>query len=197
MTMKTAKAFLFLILFALLAFPRAAFAQELLDVSEFSDSSDSGFLSGDFVSSFTDSIGDSVGDAAGDLASDFVGGLAGSAAENMIGGGVVGGMVGDWVSDKVGGYVGDAVSGWVSDKAGGFLGDLAGDMLSIPEISNIIGSLDDIASNLQGALVGPNIPYYRVLWMFSGESVINEIDSLFSGDYSNLEEGLGKLKEMF
>ena len=201
MTMKTTKAFLFLILFTLLAFPRTAFAQELLDVSEFSDSSDSGFLSGDLVSSFADSASEAAGDAAGDLAGTFTGDLIdstlGSAMGNIVGGDVVTGMVSDWASDKVSGWVSDKVSGWVSDNAGGFLGSLAGDMLSIPEISNIIGSLDDMASAMKGALVGPNIPYYRVLWMFSGESVINEIDSLFSGDYSNLEEGLGKLKEMF
>ena len=50
---------------------------------------------------------------------------------------------------------------------------------------------------MQGALIGPNIPHYRILWMFSGESVVDEVKSLFNGDFSNLEEGLDNLKQMF
>ena len=185
--MKTMKTALVLFLFLLLALPRTAFAQgEFLDVSEVSGkTSESGFLSGDKVSSITDSIGDAMGDVAGDM--------AGSAVENMLMGGVVGDLAGDYVTD----LVSDAVGDWASDMAGNLFGDLAADLLSAPEISSIIGSLEGMASNLQGAMVGPNIPYYRVLWMFSGESVVNEVKSLFSGDFSNLEEGLNNLKEMF
>lgn len=185
--MKTTKTAFVLFLFLLFALPRTAFAQgEFLDVSEVSGkTSESGFLSGDLVSSITDSIGDATGDMAGDM--------AGSAVENMLMGGVVGDLAGGYVSD----FVSDKVGDWASDMAGNLFGDLAGDLLSAPEISSIIGSLDSMASSLQGAMVGPNIPYYRVLWMFSGESVVNEIKSLFSGDFSNLEEGLNNLKEMF
>ena len=185
--MKTMKTAIVLFLFLLLALPRTAFAQgEILDLSEVSGStSESGFLSGDKVSTITDAIGEATGDMAGDM--------AGSAVSNMLMGGVVGDLAGDYVSDLVSGAVGD----WASDMAGDLFGDLAGDLLSVPEISSIIGSLDGMASSMKGAMVGPNIPYYRVLWMFSGESVVNEIKSLFSGDFSNLEEGLNNLKEMF
>ena len=185
--MKTMKTTIVLFLFLLFALPRAAFAQgEFLDLSEISgSSSESGFLSGDKVSSITDAIGGATGDMAGDM--------AGSAVENMLLGGVVGDLAGDYVSD----LVGDAVGDWASDMAGDLFGDLANDLLSASEISSIIGSLDGMASSLKGAMVGPNIPYYRVLWMFSGESVVNELKSLFSGDFSNLEEGLNNLKEMF
>jgi len=198
MRMKTTKTILFLILFSLLAFPGAAFAQELLDVSDFSDSSsDFGSLSGDLVSSIPDAVGEAAGDLAGTLTGDLIDSTLGGAMGNVIGGDIMTSLVSGFASDAVSGYVGDAVSGWVGDNASGFLGSLAGDMLSLPEINSVIGSLDGIASSMKGAIVGPNIPYYRVLWMFSGESVINEVKSLFSGDYSNLEEGLNNLKDMF
>lgn len=155
-------------------------------------------LGGDLVSSVTSSVsgfgGDLVGGAAGDMAGGAAGKLAGSAASSMFGGGVAGSLVGDFVSDKVGGYVSDKVGSFVSDKVGGMIGDA---ILSIPEIGSLQETINGLASSLKSAVIGPNLPHYRILWMFSGESVINELDSVFSGDYSNIEQGFQNLKEMF
>ena len=199
--MKTTKAFSVLFLFLLLALPRTAFAQgEFLDLSDIS-SSDPGFLSGDFVSSsssqdsggFADSLGDSLTDAISSAGGDLVGNAAGSAVSNAVGGGFLGDMLGDAAGDLVSGWASDAIG----DLMGDSMGDLVGDLLSISEIKSIQETLSGMASSFKGALIAPNLPYYRVLWMFSGESVVNEVKSLFSGDYSNIEEGIGKLKEMF
>lgn len=163
-----------------------------------SSSSGGETLGGDLVSSVTSSVsgfgGDLVGGAAGDMAGGAAGKLAGSAASSMFGGGVAGSLIGDFVSDKVGGYVSDKVGGFVSDKVGGMIGDA---ILSIPEIGSLQETINGLASNLKAAVIGPNLPHYRILWMFSGESVINELDSVFSGDYSNIEQGFQNLKEMF
>ena len=198
--MKTKPSFLVLFLFLLFVFPRTAFAQgEFLDLSDIS-SSGSGFLSGDYVSSspsqdsgLADSLGDSLTDAISSAGGDLAGNVASSAVSGAVGGGLFGDMLGDAAGDWVSDWAGDAIG----DLMGDSMGDLVGDILSIPEIKSIQETLGGMASSFKGALVSPNLPYYRVLWMFSGESVINEIDSLFSGDYSNLEEGLNNLKELF
>ena len=109
------------------------------------------------------------------------------------GGGILGDMLGSAAGDLVSDWAGDAIG----DLLGDSMGDLVGDLLSIPEIKSIQETLGGMASSFKGALISPNLPYYRVLWMFSGESVVNEVKSLFSGDYSNIEEGIGNLKEMF
>ena len=198
--MKTTKALLILFLFLLFAFPQAAFAQgEFLDLSDISGgSSDSGFLSGDFVSSSQDSdlaggLGDALTDAISSAGGDLAGDLAGDAVSNAVGGGILGDMLGSAAGDLVSDWAGDALG----DLMGDTMGDLVGDLLSISEIKSIQETFSGMASSFKGALISPNLPYYRVLWMFSGESVVNEVKSLFSGDYSNIEEGLGKLKEMF
>ena len=225
--MKTMQTCLVLFLLLALALPRTAFADDKVSgmadyMSEISSSGyDGGSIlsgdlvlgaggssssggsggespGGDLVSSVTDSVsgfgGDLVGGAAGDMAGGAAGKLAGSAASSMFGGGVAGSLVGDFVSDKVSGYVSDKVGGFVSDKVGGLIGDA---ILSIPEIGSLQGTIDSLASSLKSAVIGPNLPHYRILWMFSGESVINELDSVFSGDYSNIEEGFQNLKELF
>lgn len=198
--MKTAKAFSILFLFLLVAFPRTAFAQgEILDLPDFSGgSSDSGTLSGDLVSStqnsdFAGDMGDALTDAVSSAGGDLAGNIAGSAVSNAVGGGLLGDMLGDAAGDLVSDWAGDAIS----DMLGDSLGDMVGDLLSIPEIGSIQETLGGMASSLKGALVSPNLPYYRVLWMFSGESVVNELKSVFNGDFSNIEEGMSNLKELF
>ena len=105
-----------------------------------------------------------------------------------------GGILGDMASGYVGDLVNDAVSGYVGDAVSGLLGDA---ILSIPEIGSLQGTIDGLASSLKSAVIGPNIPHYRLLWMFSGESVVNEVKSLFNGDFSNIEQGINNLKELF
>lgn len=215
-TMKTAKTALFLFLFFLLAVPQVTFAQgEFLDLDSFGGSSDSGFLSGDYVSSSPGSgsgsdlvatasgyLAGSAGESAGDLAGGMAGDLTSTMVGNMVGGGfqgeIIGGLAGDFVSDWVGDQVGSWASGQISDLTSSeMFGDFLGDLLSVPEISSLQETLNGMASSMQSAIVTPNIPHYRILWMFSGESVFDEIKSLFSGNYSNLEEGLENLKQMF
>ena len=199
-TTKT-KAFSALFLLLLFALPPTAFAQgEILDLDSSGSSSDSGFLSGDYVSSsssqdsgLADSIGDAVTDEVSSAGGDLAGNLASSAVSSAAGGGVIG--------DMLGSAAGDMVSDWASDALGDLmgdsLGDLVGDLLSIPEIGSIQETISGMASSLKGALIAPNLPYYRVLWMFSGESVVNELKSVFNGDFSNIEEGMSNLKELF
>lgn len=146
-------------------------------------------LSGDLVSSVSDSVSSAGGNLAGDLAGNLTENLTGS----ILGDNVVGDMVSDYLGGAVSDYVSDAVGGYLGDTAEGLLGDL----LSISEISSIQETLNNLSSSMQGALVGPNIPHYRILWMFSGESVVDEVKSLFNGDFSNIQEGIGNLKEMF
>ena len=198
--MKTTRAFSVLFLFLLFAFPRAAFAQgEFLDLSDISgSSSDSGFLSGDLVSSTQKSdlagdLGDALTDAVSSAGGDLAGNIAGSAVSGAVGGGVLGDMLGDAAGDWVSDWASDAIG----DMLGDSLGDMVGDLLSIPEIGSIQETISGMASSLKGALVAPNLPYYRVLWMFSGESVVNELKSVFNGDFSNIEEGMSNLKELF
>ena len=196
--MNKTKQFFILFLFLLFAFPRKAFAQgEFLDLSDIS-SSDSGFLSGDYVSSsqdsgLADSLGDAVTDAISSAGGDLAGNVASSAVSNAAGGGFLGDMLGDAAGDLVSDWASDAIGDLIGDS----MGDLVGDLLSISEIKSIQETFSGMASSFKGALVSPNLPYYRVLWMFSGESVVNEVKSLFNGDYSNIEEGIGNLKEMF
>lgn len=216
-TMKTTKTAFFLLLFFLLAIPRGAFAQgEFLDLDSFGGSSDSGFLSGDYVSSApSDSasggdllatasgyLAGSGGDTAGELAGGMAGDLTTSVVSGMVGGGfqgeILGGLAGDLVSDWVGDQASTWVSGQISELTGSdMFGDFLGDLLSVPEISSLQETLNGMASSMQSAIVTPNIPHYRILWMFSGESAIDEVKSLFSGNYSNLQEGLENLKQMF
>ncbi len=147
-------------------------------------------LGGDLVSSVTDSVSGFGGDMIGGAAGDMAGGLAEGLTGSLVGGGILGdmasGYVGDLVNDAVSGYVGDAVSGLLGDA-----------ILSIPEIGSLQGTIDGLASSLKSAVIGPNIPHYRLLWMFSGESVVNEVKSLFNGDFSNIEQGINNLKELF
>ena len=203
---KTAKTILFLLLMLLLAAPRAAFAQgEFVDLAELSGAG-SGILSGDsvsaphesassgdLVSSVADSIASKGGDLVGDAAGDFAGDMTSDLVGGMLGGGMLGDMAGDYAGDLVSDLVGDAVGDFANDM----FGDMLGDLLSIPEIGSIQETLNGLASSMQGALIGPNIPHYRILWMFSGESVVDEVKSLFNGDFSNIEEGLDNLKQMF
>lgn len=147
-------------------------------------------LGGDLVSSVTDSVSGFGGDMIGGASGDMAGGLAEGLTGSLVGGGILGdmasGYVGDLVNDAVSGYVGDAVSGLLGDA-----------ILSIPEIGSLQGTIDGLASSLKSAVIGPNIPHYRLLWMFSGESVVNEVKSLFNGDFSNIEQGINNLKELF
>ena len=199
MTMKTTKTVLVLFLLLLFAFPRPVFAQgEFLDLSDIGGASDSGFLSGDLVASPQDSGGGDLGSSISDAIFSTGGDLAGDMAGDMVSSAVGGGFLGDMLGDAASGWVGDLVTDSLGDAFGDSLSGIFNDAISsIPEIRNIQETLEGMASSMQGAIIGPNIPHYRILWMFSGESVINEVKSIFSGNYSNVEAGLENLKQMF
>ena len=197
--MKNTKTILVLFLLLLFALPRTAFAQgEFLDLSDIGGASDSGFLSGDLVASPQDSGGGDLGSSISDAIFSTGGDLVGDMAGGMVSSAVGGGFLGDMLGDAAGGWVGDLVTDSLGDAFGDSLSGIFNDAISsIPEIRNIQETLEGMASSMQGAIIGPNIPHYRILWMFSGESVINEVKSIFSGNYSNVEAGLENLKQMF
>jgi hypothetical protein len=202
--MKTTKNAFLLFVFLLFAFPQTILADGgFLDAGDSGESSSSGFLSGDSVAdagsmgngffasgdlvSFGDSIGDKVGDMIGDAVGDMVSSITEETMSSMglagnLLGGVAGNMAGKLAGDKIGDMVGDYLSDAFSSIAG------------IDEIQN---KINGVSSSAKFALVGPNIPHFRILWMFSGESAIDEIKALFSGDYSNIKDGIRDLKDMF
>ena len=141
------------------------------------------FAQGEFVD-----LAELSGSGSGILSGDSV-----SAPHDSASSGDLVSSVADSIASKGGDLVGDAVGDFANDM----FGDMLGDLLSIPEIGSIQETLNGLASSMQGALIGPNIPHYRILWMFSGESVVDEVKSLFNGDFSNIEEGLDNLKQMF
>lgn len=166
--------------------------------------------------------GESGGSAIGDFVSGIGSGIAGGAstvgsnvagAVSKVGSSVMDGavIVGDGVADVVGG-VGDLVSGIGSGAA-------SGDLISMPDI---LGASGDLTSNLTDGLgnllasatgltsipsignlgnamdfpvVGPNIGYKRMLWLFSGESSITSIKALFGGVINGIQDISGTLKE--
>ena len=156
------------------------------------DDGGSGSSIGDFVSG----IGSGIGDVVSSVGSGLVDGAS---------------IVGSGVSTVVGG-VGDLVSGIGSGAA-------SGDLVSMPDL---LGANGDLTSNLTDGLgnllasasgltsipsignignagdfpvVGPNIGYKRMLWLFSGESSITSIKALFNGVVSGIQDISGTLKE--
>ena len=185
------------------------------------DDGGSGSSIGDFVSGIGGGIGDvvsSVGSGISSGASTIASGASsiGSGIGDVvssIGSGIADGasIVGSGVSTIVGG-VGDLVSGIGSGAA-------SGDLVSMPDL---LGASGDLTSNLTDGLgnllasasgltsipsignlgnagdfpvVGPNIGYKRMLWLFSGESSITSIKALFNGVLSGIQDISGTLKE--
>ena len=155
------------------------------------------------------------GGSGGSSIGDFVSGIGGGIGDvvSSVGSGLVDGasIVGSGVSTIVGG-VGDLVSGIGSGAA-------SGDLVSMPDL---LGASGDLTSNLTDGLgnllasasgltsipsignlgnagdfpvVGPNIGYKRMLWLFSGESSITSIKALFNGVVSGIQDISGTIKE--
>jgi hypothetical protein len=178
------------------------------------DDGGSGGSIGDFVSGIGGGIGDVVSGVGSGIASgaSTIGSGIGDVVSS-VGSGLVDGasIVGSGVSTIVGG-VGDLVSGIGSGAA-------SGDLVSMPDL---LGASGDLTSNLTDGLgnllasasgltsipsignlgnagdfpvVGPNIGYKRMLWLFSGESSITSIKALFNGVVSGIQDISGTLKE--
>lgn len=72
------------------------------------------------------------------------------------------------------------------------------------DVSNIVAGWSGIKEVFDTALdemaiVGPTIPHKRVLWLFSGESLLDSITSLWNGvtgnaEYKNQESAFESLK---
>ena len=178
------------------------------------DDGGSGSSIGDFVSG----IGGGIGDVVSSVGSGI------SSGASTIGSGVasVGSGIADSVS-KVGSGIVDGAStivGGVGDLVSGIGSGVAnGDLVSMPDL---LGASGDLTSNLTDGLgnllasasgltsipsignlgnasdfpvVGPNIGYKRMLWLFSGESSITSIKALFNGVVSGIQDISGTLKE--
>ena len=189
------------------------------------DGGSGGSSIGDFVSGIGGGIGDvvsGVGSGIASGASTIGSGIASGASTigsgigdvvSSVGSGLVDGasIVGSGVSTIVGG-VGDLVSGIGSGAA-------SGDLVSMPDL---LGASGDLTSNLTDGLgnllasasgltsipsignlgnatdfpvVGPNIGYKRMLWLFSGESSITSIKALFNGVVGGIQDISGTIKE--
>lgn len=178
------------------------------------DDGGSGSSIGDFVSGIGSGIGDvvsSVGSGISSGASTIGSGVAsvGSGIADSVS--KVGSGIVDGASTIVGG-VGDLVSNIGSGAA-------SGDLVSMPDL---LGASGDLTSNLTDGLgnllasasgltsipsignlgnatdfpvVGPNIGYKRMLWLFSGESSITSIKALFNGVVSGIQDISGTIKE--
>lgn len=154
--------------------------------------------------------GESGGSAIGDLVSTVGSGVTG--AVSKAGSSVMDGaaIVGSGVAGIVGG---------VGDLVGGVSGAVSGDLVSMP---GILGATGDLTSNLTDGLgnllasttgltsipsignlgnatdfpiVGPNIGYKRMLWLFSGESSITSIKALFGGVVNGIQDISGTIRE--
>ena len=75
----------------------------------------------------------------------------------------------------------------LTDGLGNLLASASG-LTSIPSIGNL-GNAGDFP------VVGPNIGYKRMLWLFSGESSITSIKALFNGVVSGIQDISGTIKE--
>ena len=84
------------------------------------------------------------------------------------------------------GASGDLTSN-LTDGLGNLLASATG-LTSIPSIGNLGNAMDF-------PVVGPNIGYKRMLWLFSGESSITSIKALFNGLVNGIQDISGTLKE--
>ena len=185
------------------------------------DDGGSGSSIGDFVSGIGGGIGDvvsSVGSGISSGASTIGSGVA------SVGSGIVDSVskVGSGIVDgasSIGSGVASVVSGFGDLVSGGFSGTASGDLISMPDL---LGASGDLTSNLTDGLgnllasasgltsipsignlgnatdfpvVGPNIGYKRMLWLFSGESSITSIKALFNGVVSGIQDISGTIKE--
>ena len=82
----------------------------------------------------------------------------------------------------------DVGSGSIPDARNMFSG-LTGD--NLPDFGSL---MNDFADN--AAIVGPNFPHYRMLWLFSGESLADEASSIISNPLSIFNNMGGYLSEM-
>ena len=178
------------------------------------DDGGSGSSIGDFVSG--------IGGGIGDVVSSVGSGIASGAS--TVGSGIasVGSGIGDVVSSVGSGIVDGAstIVGGVGDLVSNIgSGAASGDLVSMPDL---LGASGDLTSNLTDGLgnllastsgltsipsignlgnatdfpvVGPNIGYKRMLWLFSGESSITSIKALFSGVMNGIQDISGTLKE--
>ena len=114
--------------------------------------------------------GDSVVNGGGGEESDF------SPSDNSVAAGDVPGTSGGSSpeGDQVLYPAGDAGI-WYSDVGSG----------ELPELGEVVNEFADRA-----AIVGPNLPYYRVLWLFSGESQTDSILGVISNIFSSKNEGI-------
>lgn len=118
--------------------------------------------------------GDSVVNGGGGEESDF------SPSDNSVPAGDVSVASGDSSpeGDQVH-YPAEDAETWYSDVGSG----------GLPELGEVVNEFAD-----QAAIVGPNLPYYRVLWLFSGESqtdsILGVISNLFSSENKIILEEL-------
>ena len=178
------------------------------------DDGGSGSSIGDFVSGIGSGIGDvvsSVGSGISSGASTIGSGIASAGSGIVDSVSKVGSGIVDGASTIVGG-VGDLVSNIGSGAASGDLvsmpdllganGDLTSNLTDV--LGNLLASASGLTSipsigNLGNAtdfpVVGPNIGYKRMLWLFSGESSITSIKALFNGVVSGIQDISGTIKE--
>jgi len=88
-----------------------------------------------------------------------------------------------------------AAGGNVPDSSGAFANLWGGH--SLPDFTALMDKLAD-----QAAIVGPNLPYRRILWMFSGESLLNTgvdmfsaVSNLFSSDDDDSGSYISEMKK--
>lgn len=155
------------------------------------DGGSGGSALGDLVSS----VGSGIGDVVSSVGSGVMDGAAivGSGVSGIVGGvgdlvgGVSGAVSGDLVSmPGILGATGDLTSN-LTDGLGNLLASTTG-LTSIPSIGNL-GNATDFP------IVGPNIGYKRMLWLFSGESSITSIKALFGGVVNGIQDISGTIRE--